>query len=239
MDGLNTGQVIFVGANFLAWTITYVLIAVTSYRSKRAGIPLEAISVMLAFEIAYVFVFGIHDGPDPVTGSARIAEIVWLILDVILFVQVVVWGAKDASPELRAKWKSHCAMVFALALFGVITFVALFDLEQSGIFAFIDEAAVAVWFVPYVIRRAKLEGISYWALWSRTGADVCATVALLVFTPWCDIFAANATGRCVIDISLSANWFVVFLAITWFTADAIALGYATKKRQQARSGGTP
>lgn len=225
----NAGQLIGLAINFIAWTVTYVLIVVRSFKDKRAGIPLEAISLMLAFELAYVFFFGIETADPTLTAIFLGIEIAWLVLDVILFVQVMLWGdLEQDSPDLTQHHWLVCLAWIVLGLFGVITFIAMFDLDNAGIFAFMDEAIIAMLMVPYVLKRQSLDGISYAALWSRTVADIGATVALLVFSPWCNIFLEDSTGRCVIGVQFASNLFVVFLACAWFLSDVIVLVVGTR-----------
>ena len=236
MDSTNVGQLAFMGVNFLAWTATYILIAHRSYKDKRAGIPLEAISLMFAFEIVYVFMIGIQLDDPTLQLIAKISEIVWLVLDGVLFATVFIWGAREEdAPPLRANYRFYALSWLVLSIFGVITFVALFDLESSGLFAFMDEALVAIWFVPYVLKRRSLDGISYAGLLTRMTADLAATVALLVFSPWCDIFGDDSPQQCVWGAPMVGNWFVIFLTVSWCFADAVLLIEATKMRKLHRA----
>jgi hypothetical protein len=300
-------QLIFLSANFLLWTVAYVLMIHRSWKDRMAGIPLLAICMMLSFEVIFVFVepaiseLGSHGassycievdtcgssgaeqrahktckeltraghscgpllpcplctgdknlamGPDcsvepgverlDVPNFTAVAEAVWLVLDIVLFVLVLLYGASRfpfrIPPPGFAFWAVlTLAMVFA----GTWTSIEIFDMDESGTIAFIGEAVVAVLFVPYVLRSKTLKGISYAGMWARAIADGMLAVAALLFSPWCNIVADGAAERCVAGVSMCNNLFMIWLIALWTVADVIVLVDMSRKRKQLASTGAP
>jgi hypothetical protein len=194
---VHPGQLVTLCLNFLFWTITYGLIIQRQWKMKSAGIPLQAICIMTGFEFSYLFVFGLRWGGDSLQKASFVFELIWFLLDMTIFMQVVRYGARSEPSQvarLHHKLISVATLLFTTA--GVATFVALFELQQSGMFAFIDEMAVSVFYLYFVARHRQLAGLSVAGLWTRTAADLCLAVALVICSPWCDIWAPDAARRC-------------------------------------------
>ena len=234
MDMPTGGQLVFLCLNFLFWTLTYAFTIHAQWKTKRAGFPSEAIALMAGFEVSYIYVFGITTDLGDFAGIASLFEDLWLVLDITIFVQVLRYGAnQEFSATARER---HVPLSWGRlfgAIFGITAFVALFELQKSGLFAFIDQALIAILFVPLVWRHKSMGGLSLPALWCRALADLCASIALLVFSPWCDITAADSVARCVTAEPMNGNWFIVWLSVVWVACDVAVLIHAMGLPKQA------
>jgi len=194
------------------WILAYVLMMVRGQRDRAPGLPLVAICLNFGWEILASFVF---PASSPMW---KLMYRAWLAGDVFIVVQLLRYGRDvQASPLVRRFFHPIVAVVFALGLLGLYTFVATFRDRQGIVAAYMINLIMSVLFVPmYLARRAHRRGISVGAAWAKLAGTAIQAVQCYFLVPWLD-----PERR---DVS-----FLVFLAGACFAFDLLYALLASTK----------
>lgn len=167
------------------WSISYILIIHKSFKDKTYGIPLFALSLNLAWEFTFSFIY-----PPGDLLFAKIIFLTWLLLDLIILYTFFKYGYKPRKYiGIISKKSLYIFTVFILAcsiLFMILSvndFSILFnnDITQiSGFIANIQNLIMSILFVSMLLNRGNTSGQSiYIAIFKWMGT---LTVAILKFT---------------------------------------------------------
>ncbi|KGJ49553.1 MULTISPECIES: transmembrane-type terpene cyclase [Paraclostridium] len=167
------------------WIIAYILIIHKSFKDKTYGIPLFALSLNLAWEFTFSFIY-----PPGDLLFAKIIFLTWLLLDLIILYTFFKYGYKSRKYiGIISKKSLYIFTVFILVcsiLFMILSvndFSILFnnDITQtSGFIANIQNLIMSILFVSMLLNRGNTSGQSiYIAIFKWMGT---LTVAILKFT---------------------------------------------------------
>lgn len=167
------------------WIIAYILIIHKSFKDKTYGIPLFALSLNLAWEFTFSFIY-----PPGDLLFAKIIFLTWLLLDLIILYTFFKYGYKSRKYiGIISKKSLYIFTVFILVcsiLFMILSvndFSILFnnDITQtSGFIANIQNLIMSILFVSMLLNRGNTSGQSiYIAILKWMGT---LTVAILKFT---------------------------------------------------------
>lgn len=167
------------------WSIAYILIIHKSFKDKTYGIPLFALSLNLAWEFIFSFIY-----PPGDLLFAKIIFLTWLLLDLIILYTFFKYGYKSGKYiGIISKKSLYIFTVFILVcsiLFMILSindFSILFnnDITQtSGFIANIQNLIMSILFVNMLLNRGNTSGQSiYIAIFKWMGT---LTVAILKFT---------------------------------------------------------
>lgn len=167
------------------WIIAYILIIHKSFKDKTYGIPLFALSLNLAWEFTFSFIY-----PPGDLLFAKIIFLTWLLLDLIILYTFFKYGYKSRKYiGIISKKSLYIFTMFILVcsiLFMILSvndFSILFnnDITQtSGFIANIQNLIMSILFVSMLLNRGNTSGQSiYIAIFKWMGT---LTVAILKFT---------------------------------------------------------
>lgn len=167
------------------WSIAYILIIHKSFKDKTYGIPLFALSLNLAWEFTFSFIY-----PPGDLLFAKIIFLTWFLLDLIILYTFFKYGYKPGKYISIINKKSlYIFTVFILVcsiLFMILSvndFSILFknDITQtSGFIANIQNLIMSILFVSMLLNRGNTSGQSiYIAIFKWMGT---LTIAILKFT---------------------------------------------------------
>ncbi len=167
------------------WSIAYILIIHKSFKDKTYGIPLFALSLNLAWEFTFSFIY-----PPGDLLFAKIIFLTWLLLDLMILYTFFKYGYKSGKYiSIISKKSLYIFTVFILVcsiLFMILSvndFSILFknDITQtSGFIANIQNLIMSILFVNMLLNRGNTSGQSiYIAIFKWMGT---LTVAILKFT---------------------------------------------------------
>ncbi|OSB12225.1 hypothetical protein [Paraclostridium bifermentans] len=167
------------------WIIAYILIIHKSFKDKTYGIPLFALSLNLAWEFTFGFIY-----PPGDLLFAKIIFLTWLLLDLIILYTFFKYGYKSRKYiGIISKKSLYIFTVFILVcsiLFMILSvndFSILFKndtTQTSGFIANIQNLIMSILFVSMILNRGNTSGQSiYIAIFKWMGT---LTVAILKFT---------------------------------------------------------
>jgi hypothetical protein len=155
------------------WITTYILIIRVGFRHRTYGVPLVALCLNFTWELYYTFL----SPPRCVNGTldrwTLAAFVVWLALDAVIMFQLLRYGRdKQTIPEIRKFFYPVVLLTAALALLGFMTtdtsLREIAGATASGTAAaYIINFVMSVLFVFFYFGRRDLDGISYWAAWTK------------------------------------------------------------------------
>lgn len=167
------------------WIIAYILIIHKSFKDKTYGMPLFALSLNIAWEFTFSFIY-----PPGDLLFAKIIFLTWLLLDLIILYTFFKYGYKSRKYiGIISKKSLYIFTMFILVcsiLFMILSvndFSILFnnDITQtSGFIANIQNLIMSILFVSMLLNRGNTSGQSiYIAIFKWMGT---LTVAILKFT---------------------------------------------------------
>ncbi|MCE9675163.1 hypothetical protein LPC27_05250 [Paraclostridium bifermentans] len=167
------------------WSIAYILIIHKSFKDKTYGMPLFALSLNIAWEFTFSFIY-----PPGDLLFAKIIFLTWLLLDLIILYTFFKYGYKSRKYiGIISKKSLYIFTMFILVcsiLFMILSvndFSILFnnDITQtSGFIANIQNLIMSILFVSMLLNRGNTSGQSiYIAIFKWMGT---LTVAILKFT---------------------------------------------------------
>src|SRR5918995_4954032 len=107
---------ILVGSGVL-WTFAYLLIIRQGFLDRTYGIPAAALCANLSWEFLFSFVYP-HDLPQ------RAVNVVWFTFDLVILVQLLLYGPREFATLPRRLFYAGCALALATA-FGTVLAVTL------------------------------------------------------------------------------------------------------------------
>lgn len=165
-SGFPFFMMVWLAGVFIFWTAAYVLIIWRGFRDRICGMPAAALCANIAWEFIYLFVF-------PQGMLRTLATAIWLVLDVIIFLQFVVFS--------KGLWSSARFKVTALALFLAIAFTlqvsASIDLhDPEGTYTgFAINLMMSILFIAMLLTRGHA-GQSVLIGYAKMLGTFCASV---------------------------------------------------------------
>jgi len=166
---------IMVGSGVL-WTLTYLLIIRRGFLDRTYGMPLAALCANLSWEFIFAFVYP-HDLPQ------RAVNAVWLSFDLVILIQLLVYGPREFAGLPRRVFYAGFALALATAFGAVLTVTLEFDDFDGAYSAFGQNLMMSVLFVTMLYSRGSLRGQSVWIAVLKMGGTALASIAFYFFNP--------------------------------------------------------
>ncbi len=170
-----TFDAIMVGSGVL-WTLAYLLMIRRGFLDRTYGMPLVALCANLSWELIFSFVYP-HDLPQ------RAVNVVWFSFDLVILLQVLVYGPREFAAMSRRAFYA----VFALALatsFGAVLAVTLELDDFDGAYsAFGQNLMMSVLFLAMLYARNSLRGQSVSIALLKMGGTALASFAFYFYNP--------------------------------------------------------
>ena len=147
------------------WIITYILIIYKSLKDKTYGMPLFALSLNLAWEFTFSFIYP----PDGLV-FAKIIFLTWFFLDLIILYTFFKYGYKNVKCKNIISKKSLYIFTIIIIIFSIVfmilagnDFSVLFEndiTQASGFIANIQNLIMSILFVSMLLNRGNTLGQS-------------------------------------------------------------------------------
>jgi hypothetical protein len=164
---------IMVGCGVL-WTLAYLLIIRQGFLDRTYGMPLAALCANLSWEFIFAFVYP-HDLPQ------RIVNVVWFSFDLVILVQLLLYGPREFSDMPRRLFYAACALALVTALGAVLTITLQFDDFDGAYSAFGQNLMMSVLFVTMLYTRRSMRGQSVSIAALKMGGTALASFAFYFF----------------------------------------------------------
>ncbi len=179
------------------WVVAYLIYVRNGFKYGVVEMPAFAAAGNLGWEFCWAFLFVTDLGPLCV-----VAHKAWFLIDVIIFVQLLRYGAKQTEiPLLRRWWVPVCVFlaVASGALYGAFVKQGL-DVGSTIQSAYICQLPISFLYIPLMLRQKTLRGYSTWAAWARTiGTAVIGVFAFLRY-PHLPFLLSMVVIASVVDI---------------------------------------
>jgi hypothetical protein len=166
---------ILVGSGLL-WTLAYLLIIRQGFLDSTFGMPLAALCANLSWEFIFAFVYP-HDLPQ------RAVNVVWFSLDLVILVQLILYGPREFSGLPRRLFYAAFALALATAFGAVLTITLQFGDFDGAYSAFGQNLMMSVLFVTMLHTRGSLRGQSVSIAALKMGGTALASLAFYFFNP--------------------------------------------------------
>ncbi len=166
---------IMVGSGAL-WTLAYLLIIRQGFLDRTYGMPLAAICANLSWELIFAFVYP-HDLPQ------RAVNVVWFSFDLVILVQLLLYGPREFSGLPRRLFYAAFALALATAFGAVLTITLQFGDFDGAYSAFGQNLMMSVLFVTMLHTRGSLRGQSVSIAALKMGGTALASLAFYFFNP--------------------------------------------------------
>jgi hypothetical protein len=166
---------ILVGSGVL-WTLAYLLIIRQGFLDSTFGMPLAALCANVSWEFIFAFVYP-HDLPQ------RAVNVVWFSLDLVILVQLLLYGPREFSGLPRRLFYAAFALALATAFGAVLTMTLQFGDFDGAYSAFGQNLMMSVLFVTMLHSRGSLRGQSVSIAALKMGGTALASLAFYFFNP--------------------------------------------------------
>ena len=166
---------IMVGSGVL-WTLTYLLIIRQGFLHRTYGMPLVALCANISWEFIFAFVYP-HDLPQ------RAVNVVWLSFDVVILVQLLLYGPREFATLPRRLFYAAFALALATAFGAVLTVTLQFDDSDGAYSAFGQNLMMSILFVTMLYSRGSMRGQSVWIAVLKMGGTALASFSFYLFNP--------------------------------------------------------
>ena len=117
----STAEIASAQLGNIIWVFALFFFAFDGLRSNRALVPAVAAVASLSWDIAFWLTI---DHYDPASGSGKVVFLSYLLLDTIIFTQVVLWGRWHFRYEFsRSGYALACLAALAVAVTGQWAFI--------------------------------------------------------------------------------------------------------------------
>jgi hypothetical protein len=164
-----------VGSGVL-WTLTYLLIIRQGFLHRTYGMPLVALCANISWEFIFAFVYP-HDLPQ------RAVNVVWLSFDVVILVQLLLYGPREFATLPRRLFYAAFALALATAFGAVLTVTLQFDDSDGAYSAFGQNLMMSILFVTMLYSRGSMRGQSVWIAVLKMGGTALASFSFYLFNP--------------------------------------------------------
>jgi hypothetical protein len=166
---------IMVGSGVL-WTLTYLLIIRQGLLHRTYGMPLVALCANISWEFIFAFVYP-HDLPQ------RAVNVVWLSFDVVILVQLLLYGPREFATLPRRLFYAAFALALTTAFGAVLTVTLQFDDSDGAYSAFGQNLMMSILFVTMLYSRGSMRGQSVWIAVLKMGGTALASFSFYLFNP--------------------------------------------------------
>jgi hypothetical protein len=166
---------IMVGSGVL-WTLTYLLIIRQGFLHRTYGMPLVALCANISWEFIFAFVYP-HDLPQ------RAVNVVWLSFDVVILVQLLLYGPREFATLPRRLFYAAFALALATAFGAVLTVTLQFDDSDGAYSAFGQNLMMSILFVTMLYSRGSMRGQSVWIAVLKMVGTALASFSFYLFNP--------------------------------------------------------
>jgi hypothetical protein len=166
---------IMVGSGVL-WTLTYLLIIRQGLLHRTYGMPLVALCANISWEFIFAFVYP-HDLPQ------RAVNVVWLSFDVVILVQLLLYGPREFATLPRRLFYAAFALALATAFGAVLTVTLQFDDSDGAYSAFGQNLMMSILFVTMLYSRGSMRGQSVWIAVLKMVGTALASFSFYLFNP--------------------------------------------------------
>jgi hypothetical protein len=155
------------------WIATYILIIRVGFKHRSYGVPLVALCLNFTWELYYTFLSSPRCVDGRLDRATLAAFVVWLALDSVILFQLLRYGRdRQVIPEIRRFFYPVVLVTLTFAFLGFVTtntpLGELAGTRDSGTTAaYAINFVMSVLFVFFYFGRRDLNGISYWAAWTK------------------------------------------------------------------------
>jgi hypothetical protein len=170
-----TFDAIMVGSGVL-WTLAYLLVIRRGFLDRTYGMPLVALCANLSWEFIFSFVHP-HDLPQ------RAVNVVWFSFDVVILLQLLVYGPREFADLPRRAFHAAVALALATSFGAVLAVTYEFD-DSDGVYsAFGQNLMMSVLFITMLRSRGSLRGQSVPIALLKMGGTALASFAFYFHNP--------------------------------------------------------
>ncbi len=170
-----TFDAIMVGSGVL-WTLAYLLMIRRGFLEGTYGMPLVALCANLSWELIFSFVYP-HDLPQ------RAVNIVWLSFDLVIGLQLLMYGPREFAGLSRRAFYAVFALALATSLGAVLSVTLEFDDFDGAYSAFGQNLMMSVLFLAMLYARKSLRGQSLSIALLKMGGTALASFAFYFYNP--------------------------------------------------------
>jgi hypothetical protein len=135
------------------WALAYLLMIRRGFLDRTYGMPLVALCANLSWEFIFSFVYP-HDLPQ------RAVDVVWFSLDLVILLQVLLYGPREFADLSRRAFYAMLALALATS-FGAVLAVTYEFADFDGAYsAFGQNLMMSVLFIAMLRSRGSLRGQS-------------------------------------------------------------------------------
>jgi uncharacterized membrane protein len=218
---------------FAFWTLAYFLFIVKGFQGRTYGVPLVAICLNVTWELYFAVLcpgsIAHANGLCTASGSELWGLILWLVLDVIIFCQLLAFGSNQPWLQqylpARARLPVFYVMVFGLfflALAWQYLFISVKADKDGNSLAWITNLIMSLLFVRSAIARPTLSGLSF----AGAGAMLAGNLAFMAsgfLTRFADftVWSPQVTAALMFAVIL-VNLF--YLLVLWYRTRQASFG---------------
>ena len=170
-----TFDAIMVGSGLL-WTLAYLLMIRRGFLDRTYGMPLVALCANISWEFIFSLVYP-HDLPQ------RAVNVVWLSFDLVILLQVLLYGPREFAGLPRRAFYVVLALALATSFGAVLAVTVEFD-DFDGVYsAFGQNLMMSVLFLTMLYARRSLRGQSVSIALLKMGGTALASFAFYFYNP--------------------------------------------------------
>jgi hypothetical protein len=157
------------------WVLTYILIIKRGFQDSALGMPLFALCANISWEFVYAFVL-----PKP--PPDQYINIAWFLLDLVILVQAIRFGAQDLPPSVPRR-RFPFVLLLGLLMGGCLVTSIIYEFNWDRHYlAFGLNFMMSALFISMLLRRNSVRGQSiYIALFKMVGTVLPAIMSALLF----------------------------------------------------------
>ena len=162
----------------LFWTITYLLLILTTHTTHTTGMPYFALTLNLTWELLFSTLTP-HPYPQ------RAIDILWLLLDTLILVQTLAYYPYNAHPLHMSYPAFLLGTALSLATCLALNWSWCITLSDTyGAYsAFVSNLFMSVSFVAlYLTRQPRGAGQSVWVAGSKLAGTACSSIAFYLLS---------------------------------------------------------
>ena len=172
----------------LLWAATYLIVLVQCARQRTYGFPWPSLCLNLTWEFFLAWVCPSWQEHwesycSQSTDNHLLVLRVWFFLDLLLFLQLLLFGRKEHSGIMERYFFGIVLGGLGLAFLVQETFVTHFTDDNAFSLAWIINLLMSVLFLKMFFERSGGRGLSLLAAWTKLLANVCMGACLGLFSP--------------------------------------------------------
>ena len=159
----------------LFWIITYILIIKRGFQDKKYGMPMVAICANISWEFIFLFIYS----PDDLQ---RIITSIWLILDIIIMIQYLIFGRKEFKKNISIKlFYSSFFITLGVSFLIIIGIAHEFNDGEGKYAALLQNLMMSGLFISLLLSRGNTSGQSIYIAVFKMLGTLLASIAFFIY----------------------------------------------------------